>query len=173
MVTFAHQAGVNLFRFWTPFEFVRRIKMLCPRALEWVVVANKDSLPTLLIRTYLVAEDSLSMSLNAININDMMPLDTVDLVFEGISRLDLKQPKVALLGVSYLNDVADTRYTPAGLFVEHLRARNLSVELHDPIVTYWPELDEEVKTDLQANVFFESEVVVITVRRQRYRFDGR
>ena len=101
-----------------------------------------------------------------------MPLDTVNLVFEGIRRLDLRQPRVALLGVSYLNDVADTRYTPAGLFVEHLRARNLSVDLHDPIVSYWPELDEDVKTDLEASVFSESEIVVVTVH-QEYLLNGR
>ena len=167
---FAHQAGVNLFQVLDAIRVRPTHKnIMSPGFGVGGYCLTKDSLLADFAHQELFGgEDSLSMSLNAININDMMPLDTVNLVFEGIRRLDLRQPRVALLGVSYLNDVADTRYTPAGLFVEHLRARNLSVDLHDPIVSYWPELDEDVKTDLEASVFSESEIVVVTVRHQEY-----
>lgn len=47
--------------------------------------------------------------------------------------------KVLLLGVSYLNDVGDTRYTPVEAFYDHLEMEGCAIHLHDPHVKYWEE----------------------------------
>jgi nucleotide sugar dehydrogenase len=66
-----------------------------------------------------------------------------DLVGGSLSGL-----RIALLGVSYRPEVADTRHAPAEPFVREARARGAEVALHDPLVTFWPELGCEVAQEL-------------------------
>ena len=74
----------------------------------------------------------LNMSLNAIAINDLMPTYTLNLIKRNTDTLAGK--KLTLLGVSYLNDIADTRYSPSDLFYDLCLQENAVVQLHDPIV---------------------------------------
>ena len=56
----------------------------------------------------------LDMSLNAININDLMPRYTFNLLKKEIKKI--KNINLAIFGVSYLNDVVDTRFSPSEFF---------------------------------------------------------
>ena len=71
-------------------------------------------------------------------INDGMPAHMVDLIEEGLqvkgAKPKLEGAKVAILGVSYLENTDDTRNTPAATLARLLLARNAQVMAHDPYV---------------------------------------
>lgn len=107
----------------------------------------------------------LPLSREGIRINDQMPLHTVKRLREALGG-SLTGRKVAMLGVSYLNDVADTRYSPSEVFVRSCEAEGASVYSHDPLVAYWPEMKRAVATELEPAA--DIEAVVLTVRHKLY-----
>jgi nucleotide sugar dehydrogenase len=78
--------------------------------------------------------------------NARMPLATVDRTEELLGGLEGR--RLALLGVTYRQDVADTRYSPARVFVEEAQRRGASVVVSDPLVGWWPELEMPVEPHL-------------------------
>ena len=109
----------------------------------------------------------LDMSLNAININDLMPQHTLSLLQNELSN-NTQIKNIALLGISYLNDVADTRYSPSELFYDECLQNNMNVYLHDPIVKYWEEKKININQDLSSFSNKGIDVVVLTVRHSEY-----
>ena len=75
----------------------------------------------------------------AVQINEVMPLVTLDKLEELLGGLDGR--RVLLLGVSYREGVGDTRYSPAGVFLVNARQRGAEVVAHDPLVTQWSDHD--------------------------------
>ncbi|MBN1811835.1 MAG: nucleotide sugar dehydrogenase, partial [Anaerolineae bacterium] len=69
-------------------------------------------------------------------INDGMPAHMVALIEEALAEAgrELAGAKVALLGVSYLENADDTRNTPAAVLARLLLARGAQVVAHDPYV---------------------------------------
>ena len=74
-----------------------------------------------------------------------------------------------LLGVSYLNDVGDTRYTPVEGFYDHLEMEGCELYLHDPHVKYWEEKDIWVNQDLDGLLEDNYDIIVITTGHKDYR----
>lgn len=110
----------------------------------------------------------LPLSREGIRINDQMPLHTVKRLRHCLDG-SLKGRKIALLGVSYLNDVADTRYSPSEVFVRECEAEGAAVYSHDPLVSFWPEMRRAVATDWdQLDDAGSVEAVVLTVRHKLY-----
>jgi UDP-N-acetyl-D-glucosamine dehydrogenase len=60
----------------------------------------------------------LNMALGALEVNNRMPLHTLELMKELVP--DLNGRRVMILGVSYLNDVADTRSSPSEILYRSL-----------------------------------------------------
>jgi nucleotide sugar dehydrogenase len=83
----------------------------------------------------------------AVSVNRMMPLATLDKV-TGMLGDDLDGVTLLLMGVSYRQDVADTRHSPSETFVREARARGATVLCHDPLVRYWNELRSPVLSEL-------------------------
>ena len=110
--------------------------------------------------------DHLEMSLDAIEINDFMPRMTLDLVQKYYG--DLTNKRMVLLGISYLNDVADTRYSPSEYFVTLAEQEEALVVAHDPLVKVWDDKDVPVENDLTHSIYRDAEVVVVAVRHQDY-----
>jgi len=110
--------------------------------------------------------EHLEMSLNAININDLMPNYTFGLLQDQFVKLD--EMNIAILGISYLNDVADTRYSPSQLFYDKCVENNMNVYLHDPIVEYWEEKDITINKDLSSLLDKNIDIIVLTVRHKEY-----
>jgi UDP-N-acetyl-D-mannosaminuronate dehydrogenase len=108
----------------------------------------------------------LDMSLNAIKINDLMPKYTLKLLQNEFN--DIKNLNIAILGISYLNDVADTRYSPAELFYDECVNQGANIYLHDPIVKYWEEKNMEINQDLLYMKDQKIDIVVLTVRHKEY-----
>jgi nucleotide sugar dehydrogenase len=100
---------------------------------------TKDSLLAQWGASNLLGSDVvLGTTLAALRTNQLMPLHTVDLTRE-LAGGDLSGCTVAVAGVSYLPDVADTRDAPAALLVDALDRAGAEVRVHDPHVREWAE----------------------------------
>ena len=86
-------------------------------------------------------------SKKAMEINSVMPLVSL----EKIKKLfggSLGGKRVALLGVSYRQDVGDTRFSPSEIFLREVERDGGIVTPHDPLVTDWPELGRTLAPEL-------------------------
>jgi nucleotide sugar dehydrogenase len=109
----------------------------------------------------------LETGLAAISINDAMPLHTLELIRE--LSPSLAEKRVAILGVSYLNDVADTRSSPTEILYDRLVAEGAQVAVHDSIVAYWPEKGLAIDRALDAlRRQAGPAIVVFAVRHKEY-----
>jgi len=165
---FAEKAEVNLY------DIINAIKIRSTH--------NNIMLPGFGVGGYCLTKDSLladwsfknlfkggkhlDMSLNAIRINDLMPNYTFKLLKNSFNQIE--NINLAILGVSYLNNINDTRYSPTGLFYEKCLKNNINVFLHDPIVKYWREKDLVINQNLSYFSNKEIDVVVFTVRHKEY-----
>jgi UDP-N-acetyl-D-glucosamine dehydrogenase len=102
----------------------------------------------------------------AVAVNRDMPMTTLRRV-EALLPHGLDGAAVALLGVSYREDVADTRKSPSETFVREARARGATVLFHDPLVRYWSELEAIVPAELPPAAGVDA--VVFAVPHDRYR----
>jgi UDP-N-acetyl-D-glucosamine dehydrogenase len=109
----------------------------------------------------------LDVSLQAVRINDRMPLHTARLLERAVGTLAGK--RIALLGVSYLQGVGDTRGTPSAPFYEHCVAAGATVTLQDPALMTWPEKAAVVHRDLEALAGRPHDVAVFAVRHPEYQ----
>ncbi len=112
-------------------------------------------------------EDMLEMAINAVNINDTMPLHTIDLIQAVIP--DLKDVKIAVLGVSYLEELGDTRHSPSATLVKFLNEAWAVVKAHDPYVDFWPEMENIPLTSALNDVLKDAEVVIFAVGHKIYK----
>ena len=91
----------------------------------------------------------------------------------GVARLtemlggDLSGKRVLLCGVSYRQDVADTRYSPSEVVYRELLAGGAVVDFQDPFVFWWDELDCEVPKDLPSPGGYDA--VLFAIPHQQYR----
>jgi UDP-N-acetyl-D-glucosamine dehydrogenase len=113
------------------------------------------------------ADVVLGMTLEALRTNYAMPLHTLDLVLEAAEG-DLGGKIVAVCGVSYLAELADTRNSPTEIFVERLRDAGAEVRVHDPYVPSWLEQpDVQVFSQLR-DALRSADGVVFAVPHSRY-----
>jgi UDP-N-acetyl-D-glucosamine dehydrogenase len=83
----------------------------------------------------------------AVRTNDEAPIR----VLERAAKLlggDLEGRHVLLLGVSYRQDVGDTRYSPAETFTRAALEAGATVSAHDPLVEEWEELGWSLPSEL-------------------------
>jgi nucleotide sugar dehydrogenase len=101
----------------------------------------------------------------AMSTNAAMPLHSLNRLhaaFEG----DLRDRRILVLGVSYRQDVGDTRYSPTETFVRAVETSGASVSAHDPLVDFWPEMNRALPKDLPNPANFDA--VVFTVPHRHY-----
>ena len=81
----------------------------------------------------------------AIDINDTRALRAVQLVRDALRNMGkiVAASRVALLGVSYRQDVGDTRYSGSELIVRKLAEMGAETVVHDPYVKRWWELEKQ------------------------------
>ena len=102
----------------------------------------------------------------AVRTNGAMPLVALDKLRHRLGG-SLSGRRILLLGVSYREDVGDTRYSPSQVFVEAAEAEGACVIAHDPLVTLWPELARGVVNALPDAGTFDA--VVFTQPSRFYR----
>jgi UDP-N-acetyl-D-mannosaminuronic acid dehydrogenase len=65
-------------------------------------------------------------------LNDNMPKYVCDLIIEEFKKLNIKNPKVGVFGITYKGNVDDTRESPAKKVIECLLSNNFEVSIYDP-----------------------------------------
>jgi UDP-N-acetyl-D-mannosaminuronate dehydrogenase len=110
---------------------------------------TKDPLLAEIAGRELFGRDDLAFpfSTQAVDINREMPLVSLRRA-EALLGGNLRGKTILLMGVSYRNDVGDTRNSPAEIFVRQAQTSGAEVLCHDPLVTAWPEVDVRVATEL-------------------------
>lgn len=167
---FAEEAGVDIY------EVVNAIRMrpthkniMLPGLGVGGYCLTKDPLMASWAKMNLFgSSEPLRQSETGVRINDRMPFYAFQFLqsqFPG----SLKNKKALLLGVSYLNDVGDTRYTPVHGFYHQLENAGCDITVHDPHVVYWEERKMEVNRDLNELLNDDYDVIVVTTGHKDYR----
>ncbi len=131
-------------------------------------------------------ENIFKITTAAININDTRAIHVVELLEEALREVkkEIKGSTVAILGVSYREDIGDTRYAGSEIIVRKLAELGAKLSVHDPYVESWPELESgngrseffenqaELK-DLKINkdlgtVLAGTDAILLAVRHQEY-----
>jgi nucleotide sugar dehydrogenase len=112
------------------------------------------------------SESRLEMSLKAVSINDLMPGHTFKLLKSRFD--DLNGLNITILGVSYLSDVADTRYSPSEYFYDLCASEGANVLVHDPIVEFWQEKGISIDNARDSLKSQSHDVAVFAVRHKQY-----
>jgi UDP-N-acetyl-D-glucosamine dehydrogenase len=102
----------------------------------------------------------------AVDINRLMPLVTIKKVEELLGGA-LKDKRILLMGISYRQDVGDTRHSPSQIFFEEARKRGAQIICHDPYVSHWLEMNLTLKSDLPDPQGIQA--VVFAVPHEPYR----
>jgi UDP-N-acetyl-D-glucosamine dehydrogenase len=167
---FAEEAGVDMY------EIVQAIRMrpthkniMLPGLGVGGYCLTKDPLLASWARINLFnSSEKLLQSEKGVYINDKMPLYAFKYLQSQYPE-SLKGKKILLLGVSYLNDIGDTRYTPVEGFYDQLDAQECNIALHDPHVLYWEEKDIYINQNLNALLEENYDLIVITTGHKEYR----
>jgi nucleotide sugar dehydrogenase len=133
----AEAMGVNL---WEVVESIRVRKgthdnMMFPGFGVGGYCLTKDSLLAQWAADELFPDAAnLTFALQAIDVNDLMPIHTCELLYDGVGG-DLADKKVTILGASYRQDVDDTRNSPSLIAYEWFTDHGAEVAVHDPLAT--------------------------------------
>jgi nucleotide sugar dehydrogenase len=118
-------------------------------------------------KSFFGAESDLLMSVHGVSINDQMPVFAFNRLVEVFG--DLKDKRVAFLGVSYRGDVGDTRFTPVESMVEMVIKAGAEIVVHDPFVLYWEEQKRQVGNDLVATFEPIPDLIIISSGHSMYK----
>ena len=166
---FAEEAGINLF------EVIKSIRVRPTHAnlmnpgfgVGGYCLTKDPVLAHWASREFFKREKGLDMAVNSVDINDLMPLHSVELTRAALGG-SLKGKKVHLLGASYLKDVGDTRHSPSETFWNALVKEGAVPSVHDPLVKVWPEIPGvKVEKDLLGSLK-DADAVVFAVGHEEY-----
>jgi len=102
----------------------------------------------------------------AIKTNSIMPITTVNKIKHFYNN-KLKKIKILLLGATYKEDIADTRYSPSEFFFNKATSLGAKVKVHDSLIGYWNETKEEVLKKIPN--FKNFDVIVFAVKHNEYK----
>lgn len=78
----------------------------------------------------------------SLSVNNNMPSTTIELISKKINgKFDNK--KFIVFGVSYKNNIGDTRNSPVYRLCNFIRKKKGILEYYDPYVSYWDELNQK------------------------------
>jgi UDP-N-acetyl-D-glucosamine dehydrogenase len=128
---------------------------------------TKDPLLAEVAANQLFALPSLQfpLSRSAVLINREMPMETLKQVEAELGNLRGK--KILLLGVTYRQDVGDTRHSPSTYFAVEALARGAMIRAFDPCAKSWPEIDIPLEVALPPAAEFD--VIVMAVPHRQFR----
>ena len=90
-------------------------------------------------------DDIFKITTMAIDINDTRGLHVATLTRDALRNMGryIAGANVLLCGVSYRQDVADTRYSGSEIVVRRLTEMGAEMRVHDPYVEHWHELEQQ------------------------------
>ena len=104
-------------------------------------------------------------------INDYMPRHMAEMVEGALKqeKVRIREAKIAILGVAYLEDSDDTRNTPAYSLIRDLESKGAEVIGHDPHVRDFPEVD--LTNDLEAALTGADCIAIVTKHREYFQLN--
>lgn len=166
---FAEEAGVDLYGIVDAIR-VRKThaNLMYPGIGVGGYCLTKDALLASWSRkSFFGAKTDLAMSVNGVSVNDQMPKYAFNRLVEVFGEVSNKS--ISFLGVSYLGDVGDTRFTPVEPLLELVRDGGANFKLHDPFVRFWQEQGCSVEADLENVLNPAPDLVVISAGHSEYR----
>jgi UDP-N-acetyl-D-glucosamine dehydrogenase len=112
----------------------------------------------------------LAMSIKSVSNNDMMPSFAYERLLEVFGSVCNK--KVTFLGVSYRGDVGDTRFSPVEKLVAKVEKAGGLIELHDPFVVFWEELNKKVETNINSILQKDTDLIIFSAAHSVYRMSN-
>ena len=166
---FAEEAGVNLY------EVINAIRMrpthkniMLPGIGVGGYCLTKDPLLASWSKLNLFESNTgLDQSEKGVKINDQMPLFAYNYLM-SFFKGDIKNLKILLLGVSYLSNVGDTRYSPVELFYNCLDEAGSIINIHDPYVSFWTEKNIAIENNLDNLLCINYDIIVISTGHSFY-----
>lgn len=89
--------------------------------------------------------DIFKITPQAININDTRALHAAQLARDALRNMGMivAASQITVLGVSYREDVGDTRYSGSEIIVRKLTEMGADIKAHDPYIQHWWELEKQ------------------------------
>ena len=109
---------------------------------------------------------SFPFSRMAVNINNEMPLHTVNRLLSCLDN-SLTKKKILVCGVSYRQDIGDTRYSPTAKLVKELINQGAIVDCHDPYIDFWEEMNQDLPKELPSGSNFDA--IIMAVPHKQYK----
>ena len=106
-------------------------------------------------------------STQAVKINTEMPLITLNKLKQYFNN-DLNGKKILLMGVTYRQDVGDTRFSPSEIFYNAAKAQGAEITAYDPMVDYWDEINTTVLKKLPE--IEEFDIIIFAVPHKEFTF---
>lgn len=166
---FAEEAGVNLYEMIDAIR-VRKThaNLMYPGVGVGGYCLTKDPLLASWARKELFkSRVGLSVSEDSVSLNDQMPNFAFSRLIEIFG--DVRGLKITFLGVSYRGDVGDTRFSPVEKLVTLVEEAGADTIIHDPYVTYWPEMDRDVECSLEKVLGCYADIFVISTGHSDYK----
>ena len=104
-----------------------------------------------------------------LKVNQEMPLHSIARLSEMVEG-EIADKSVLLLGISYREDVGDTRHSPVETFVYALEKLGAQVTSYDPYFDYWVELEQVLPKALPDSTGFDV-VIFCTPHREFKEMD--
>lgn len=95
-----------------------------------------------------------------------MPLHAVNRMRELLGG-SFNDKNILICGVSYRENVADTRYSPAELIFKEIKKEGGNIDCHDPLVNYWDEVKIRIKNTLPRPNTYDG--IIFTVPHKQYK----
>tara|TARA_B100002019_G_scaffold293510_1_gene321763 strand:- start:8366 stop:9742 length:1377 start_codon:yes stop_codon:yes gene_type:complete len=105
-------------------------------------------------------------STKSIEINRKMPIVTLNKILNFFNK-SLKNKNLLLLGASYREEVADTRFSPSEIFYKKAKKLGANIDVHDPLVHFWDELKINVNNKLPCIKKYHA--LVFAVKHKNYK----
>ncbi len=105
-------------------------------------------------------------SSNAIEINKNMPLESLKKIKSYFNN-NLKNKNILMMGVSYKEDIDDTRLSPSEIFFKKAKFYGANLILNDPYVKYWNELKIKINNKLPSSS--KINCIIFCVNHENYK----
>lgn len=102
----------------------------------------------------------------AVDINNRMPKNTFQRLKHNLKQENLEGKSVLIFGVTYREDVADTRYSASEILAKYILEDGGEVFFHDPYISFWDEMQMSVMSEYPS--LNDYDAVILAVSHSEY-----
>ena len=99
-------------------------------------------------------------STTAVQVNGEMPVVTLKKLKNHFGG-NLKGQRILLLGVTYRQDVGDTRFSSSEVFFRQAKSYGAEISVYDPMIRYWEELELDLEPHLPSSSDYDAIVFAV------------